>query len=119
MDSKSRQAALDNISAEELEKIKAHQASTDGAASVDDEWLLLAEFAMYYGWQAYKEAESIPLKEMLTMVEAGRKLRAREVFELAQAVVIGTATVNAGKKSGSVFKSLTKTLVKKMKADEE
>ena len=119
MDNKSRQQALDNISPEDLEKIKAHQASTKGAALVDDYWLLLAEFTMYYGWQAYKDAEDIPLIELLTLVEAGRKLRAREIYENAQAVLIGTATANAGKRSGSTFKNLTRTLVKIMKADEE
>lgn len=115
-----RQAALDNIPAEDLAKINAHKASTEGALKVDQEWLLLAEFAREYGWNAYLDAKTdkITAAEMLTLVEASRKLRARDMFENAQTSFIGGASSQSGKKATSVFKSMTKAIIKRTKVDE-
>lgn len=119
MDSKSRQQALDNISPEELEKVKAHQASTQGAYHVDQEWLLLAEFAKAYGWDAYRAVKSddITAAEMLTLVEANRRLEAKRMFEDAQSAFIGTGAAQS-KNPANAFRSLTNPIVKKTKADD-
>lgn len=116
MDNQSRQQALDNVSAEELKKIRAHQASTKGAFPVDNEWLLLAEFAKAYGWEAYKDAKEdrISLSEMLTLVEANRKLEALHHYKMAEAVLIGAGSANS-KKPASTFKQLVKDIIKKTK----
>lgn len=115
-----RQALLDSISDDELAKIQAHKASTEGAYKVDQEWLLLAEFGIAYGWQAYLDAKSdqITAAEMLTLVEASRKLRAREMFENAQTSFTGSAAGQSGKKATSVFKTMTRAIIKRTKVDE-
>lgn len=114
-----RQKALDSITPEELEKIKSHQASTEGAFPVDNEWLLLTEFAVTFGWQAYLDVkeDKVTMAEMLTLIEAGRKLKALDLYRASQAVLIGTGSAQA-KKPGQTFKSLTKDIIKQTKVKE-
>lgn len=114
-----RQQALDSISAEDLEKVKQHQAKTSGAYKVDNEWMLLAEFAMAYGWNAYIYAKSdlISTAEMMTLIEASRKLRAGELYDSAVANLIGSGSAMS-KKPSVTFNSLTKNIISKSKADE-
>lgn len=116
---KERQAALDNISPEELEKVKAHQASTKGAYPVDQEWLLLAEFGLKFGWQAYLDAKTdkIEMKEMLTLIEASRKLEWAAIFNEARTTLIGVGSANS-KKPSQTFKSLTKDIIKNTRISE-
>lgn len=119
MDSQSRQQALDNISAEDLKKIKAHQSTTSGSLAVDNEWMLLAEFAKAYGWQAYKDARDnkVSLAEMLTLIEAHRKLEALDHYRMAEAVLIGAGSARS-KKPIATFKALVKEIIKKTKVQE-
>lgn len=110
---------LDDISAEDLAKIEAHKADTKGAMPVDVEWLLLAEFAKAYGWGAYMSArnDEISAAEMLTLVEANRKLEARRMFEDSQTAFVGAVSAQT-KKPTNTFKNLTKDIIKKTKADQ-
>jgi hypothetical protein len=110
---------LDSASAEDLAKIEEHQASTDGAYPVDNEWLLLAEFAKAYGWQAYLDArdDKIGMPEMLTLVEANRKLQSLELYRASLASLIGSGSAQA-KKPSSAFKSMTKDMIKQAKVKE-
>lgn len=119
MDAKQRQAQLDSITPEELAKVKQHQASTEGAYKVDSEWLLLTEFAMNFGWQAYLDArdDNISSGEMLTLIEASRKINARTTFNQAYASLIGSGSAQS-KKPTQAFNSMTKNLTKQMKVDE-
>lgn len=114
-----RQQALNEISAEDLAKIKAHQASTEGAYPVDNEWLLLAEFGKAYGWEAYKDArdDRIGAPEMLTLIEANRKLEAIHLYQSAYASFTGAASAKS-KKPAVAFKSLTKDIIKQTKVHE-
>lgn len=118
MDAQSRQAALDNIPAEDLAKIQAYQAKTSGAYKVDDEWLILAEFAKAYGWQAYLDvrADKISLAEMMTLIEAHRKLKYLDTFMDAKAAFIGAGSVRT-KSPSKTFDSLTKDIIKRAEAD--
>lgn len=119
MSPQERQAALDSITPEELEKIKGHQASTNGAYPVDNEWMLLTEFAMTFGWDAYLAAtnDQIKASEMLTLIEASRKIKAMQHYQSAQAVLIGAGAAQA-KKPGQTFKSLTKEIIKQTKVQQ-
>lgn len=119
MDQQARQKALDSITPEEFEKIKAHQANTKGALPVDNEWLLLAEFAKAYGWGAYLSVsnDEITLPEMLTLIEANRKLEAIDHYKNAQASLIGAGSAQS-KKPAETFRKLTKDIIKKTKAQE-
>ncbi len=119
MDAQSRQKALDNISPEDLAKIEAHKSKDQSSYPVDEEWLLLAEFAMSFGWQAYLDAkdDKILTEEMLTLIEASRKIKKRQMFNNAQTSFIASVSARASKPVNT-FKSLTKDLIKQMKADE-
>ena len=127
MSPEERQKALDNISSEDLEKIQKHQASTKGALTVDNEWLLLTEFALKFGWQAYLDAKNdarddngnliVSSAEMMTLIEASRRLKYRDMFQDAQTSFIGSAS-SKSKKPTQTFNSLTNNIVKKTKADE-
>lgn len=109
---------LDEVSPEDLAKLRAHQASTKGAMQVDMEWMLLAEFAKAYGWEAYKAArnDDISLVEMLTLIEANRKLEARRTFLDMQSSFVGAVSAQQ-KKPTSIFKRLTKDIIKQTKVD--
>lgn len=114
-----RQKALDSISSEDLAKIEAHQAKTDGAYKVDQEWLLIAEFAKAFGgWRAYLAVKNdeISIAEMLTLIEANRRLLQVETFSNAHSSFIGSVSAQS-KKPANTFKSLTKDIIKKTKAD--
>lgn len=115
-----RQKALDSISAEDVAKIEAHKASTRGALPVDNEWLLLAEFATAFGWEAYMAIKNneIGLEEMMTLISASRKLRSGNLYDMSLASFIGSASTQT-KNPSATFQSLTRKLINNTKADEE
>lgn len=110
---------LDEVSPEDLEKVKAHKASTAGSMPVDIEWLISAEWLKLAGWEGYVayKRDEITLAEMLTLIEANRRLEYRKMFENSQASFIGAVSAQSRKPS-STFKSLTKIIIKHTKADD-
>jgi plasmid maintenance system killer protein len=112
-----RQKALSNIPAADLEKIKAINGSQ--SIKVDEEWMILAEFALRYGWDAYLAAKNdlISLNEVITLIEAARRIEIRGTYNSAHAVLIGTLAANA-KQPSSAFEKMTKDFTRKMEADE-
>lgn len=110
---------LDEVSPEDLEKVKAHKASTAGSMPVDTEWMIATEWLKLAGWQgylAYKNDE-ITLAEMLTLIEANRRLEYRKMFDASQTSFIGSIS-SQSKKPANTFKALTKAIIKRTKADE-
>lgn len=112
-----RQAAIDAIDVEHLKKIEAIESS---GTPVDSEWMLLAEFALLYGWEAYKDArdDNISGVEMITLITAGRKLQTMDRFNAAKDTFIAMLAVGA-KEPGKSFQKLTKDMIKEMKVDDE
>ena len=112
-----RQAAIDAIDVEHLKKIEAIESS---GTPVDSEWMLLAEFALLYGWEAYKDArdDNISFLEMITLITAGRKLQTMDRFNAAKDTFIAMLSVGA-KDPGKSFQKLTKDMIKEMKVDDE
>lgn len=110
-----RQAALDNISSEDLKKVQRY--ATAGL-KVYSEDMLLAELGMKFGWEAYKAArdDEIDAKEMMTMIISSRKIEALEQLRMAQAVYIGAGSAQS-KKPSQTFKSMTTKLEKQTEAD--
>ena len=110
-----RQAALDNVSAEDLAKIQRVQGKT---IKVYDEDLLLAEFAQKFGWQAYQDVKSdkVTSNEMARLLAASRKLEMKQLYLQAQAAFIGAGAVNS-KKPSQAFKSMTSKILRDMEAD--
>lgn len=107
------------LSPEDRAKLqRAKQVNTSGI-KVDHEWLLLAEFAKVFGWQAYLDAKNdkIQLKEMMTLLAANRKLEAMDTLKHAQTSFIGSVAART-KNPSKTFKSLTKNITKDTKADE-
>lgn len=118
MDKKKRQQALNNISKEDLEKVKQVQGS-GSYYTVDEEWLLLAEFGMTFGWDAYiaVKNDEIDTPEMYTLIEASRKVKSRQRYEDTESHFISIMASKA-KKQSSAFKKATKSMIKNSKADE-
>lgn len=118
MDQAQRQQAIDNISPEELAKVKAHQARNKSSVAIDDHWLVIAEFTRAFGWGAYQDfkADNISLDEMMTLVEANRRLEYAEMFRFTQACFVGSVSAQA-KSPTSTFTKLVATIIKKSKAD--
>lgn len=123
---KKKPNSLENPSPEDLEKVERARASTEGHAKVDTEWLLLAEFGLKYGWQAYLDAKNdardeegnliVTMAEMLTLLEASRRIDNFYHYRNAQASFIGAASSRA-KKPSSTFKQVTSKIIKNAKAD--
>jgi len=110
-----RQKALDSFSELDLEELK-DKTSIDRTAEIDEEWLLMAEFAKAFGWEAYKDArdDKIPLSEVLSMVEASRVLYYQELYSLAQIMLIALISSNS-KKPSNTFGKLTKHILNRIK----
>lgn len=115
MTNEDRQAALDNISVEDLAKI---EAKVGKSVKVDIEDLLLAEFGMKFGWEAYKDARDDKIKsnEMITLLTASRKIDALNLYNNAQAAFIGAGSAQS-KKPSQTFDSMTKKIAKRTEAD--
>ena len=113
MDKQSRQAALNNLSKEDLEKVERFQ-QKNSSTPIDKEWMILAEFAMTFGWDAYKDADNITLSEMMSLLEASRKVQALRHYESAQAAFIGAASARS-KKPTTAFKKATKNILNRIK----
>ena len=110
-----RQAALDNISPEDLEKI---QRKNKKRIKVTSEDMLIAELAMLYGWGAYRDVKDnkISLKEMLIMIEAGRRLEKLESYDALYASYVGSLLPQT-KNPNSNFDRIANKILKQAEAD--
>lgn len=115
---KKKAKSLLDIPAEDLAKVERARASTEGHVKVDNEWLLLTEFTLKFGWDAYRAVKNdeIMLDEVLTLIEASRRIDNFNHYRNAQASFIGAGSSRA-KKPSSTFKQLTSKIIKSMKAD--
>lgn len=108
---------LDEFSPEDLQKVRQFKDSkTDDSVAVDGSWMAFTEFGLAFGWDAYVAARDskIPYAEFQNLLACKRKLDALRQYELAEAILIGTGSVNS-KKPHATFKKLTKHLIKRMK----
>ena len=110
-----RQAALDNISEEDLAKIKQ---VTEKAFKIEPEDLALVELAARFGYEAYLDAKNdvMSSKEMAMLITGSRKLAMRDMYYSAQAAFIGAGSAQS-KKPSQTFTALTSKLLKEMEAD--
>jgi len=113
-----RQAMLDVLTDEDIASVYQNVGTGQSAIQVDDEWLILAEFAKHFGWQAYKDARNDKVKtdEMMTLIAAARKLDHLTLYNNARAVFIGSGAAQAKKPSES-FKKMTEKIVSAIQAD--
>jgi hypothetical protein len=115
MSPEERQAALDNISPEDLQKIRK---KTEKGVKVEIEDLLEAEFALKFGWQAYKDMKDdlVSSKTMMKLIVASRKLESLAHYNDARSTFIGAASANS-KRPSQTFTKITKDLLKNARAD--
>lgn len=108
----------DIISAEDLRKIQEHKLDTSGHMPVDNEWLIMACWLKIAGWEGYMalKNDEISLAEVLTILEAERRLDYGMHYRNAEASFIGA--ISAGqKKPAQLFKKLTKDIIKQTKVE--
>lgn len=103
---------------EDAEKIRRSRERSEKLLKVDDEMILVAEFGMYYGYAAVQAVlnDEIDIHQMLWLVEAARKVDARDQYNLAVAVFTAVGSTNS-KDPSKTFASSTKALLKRMRAD--
>lgn len=107
----------DKISPEDLAKIEA-QKTSDSTFPVTEEWLLIAEWVRLTGldgYLAYRD-ETITFHEMIKIIEANRALEAYDMFRDAETSFVGAASAQS-KKPSSTFKSMTKSILKRIKVE--
>lgn len=106
------------ISPADEAKIKARIAKQDAAPKLTEENLLIAEFGMFYGYEAMRAAQrdEIAADEFSWLLDAARRLDARNQYNLSAAVFTAVASVN-GKKPGDDFKKNAAHYLKTAKAD--
>jgi hypothetical protein len=106
------------ISPEDEAKIKARVAKHEATPKLTEENLLIAEFGMFYGYEAMRDAMSdeISANEFTWLLEAARRVDARNQYNLSAAVFTAVATANA-KKPAAEFKKNTAHYLKAAKAD--
>lgn len=115
MSPEDRQAALDNISPEDLQKIRK---KTEKGIKIEVEDLLEAEFALKFGWEAYKDMkdDKISSRTMMILIVASRKLDDLAAYNSARSAFIGSVSANS-KRPSQTFTKITKDLLKNTRAD--
>lgn len=110
---------FDDIDEKSLAKIDALKGSEDSKIKVDEEWLMLAEFAKHFGWEAYKDAKAdmVQTDEMMILIAAARKLDHLTLYNNARAAFIGAGSAQS-KKPSNAFNTMTRDIIKQIKADE-
>jgi len=81
------------------------KAEEDRRTRVDPEWSIIAEYGLMYGHDGIEAilGNRIGLDEVITLIDAGRRLEARKVLDLAHATFVATAAAHSGKKAPSVM----------------
>lgn len=99
-----RQTNLDNITEEQLQKIKPLR-------TYEDEDLLVTELAVRFGWEAYRDYQNdlITTKEIILLLTCARKLENIQRYNNAEGVFIGTISAQA-KDPLKTFNDLTSKL---------
>jgi len=113
--SEERQAALNSISPEDLAKI---QFAGSKSVTVEIEDLLVAEFAMKFGWEAFRDYDNnlVSPDKFMRLLVASRKLDSLAQYRRAQAAFIGAGS-SQSKKPSQTFKTMTSSLMKDAEAD--
>lgn len=119
---------LNELSPEELDKLKSHKSENKDSVPVDNYWITMASWLKIAGYQGYLDARDdardkegnliVTTQEILALIEATRKLDAAEQYKQAESSFIGAGAAQAGKKASSTFKSLTKHIIKQTKVEQ-
>lgn len=105
------------LSQDELDKVAKSRARNE-STKVDENWLFIAEFGYYYGWdgvQAILENE-IGMDVANILLAGARKVWNGHLYDHATASLIGAASARS-KKPNQTFKKATRDIIKNAKAD--
>lgn len=106
------------ISPEDMEKVIRARERNESKVKVNEEWLFISEFGTYYGWEGVlaimNNEISLEVAEMLLL--GARKVWDGKVYDHATASFIGSVA-SQQKKPSTLFKKMTKDLIKRTKAD--
>lgn len=106
------------LTEEELARV-ARRKQQDEKTKVSPEELFISEFGLYFGWQGVKALmdNEIDMHSATTLVAGVRKVKARDMTDLAMAVFTASAAAQSGKKAQSVLSKGLREFIKQSKAD--
>jgi hypothetical protein len=103
---------------EDEAKALARAAKRETAPKITDEHLAIAEFGVLYGWEAVRAvlSDEVSADEFAWLLDAGRRVKAREAYNSASGTFTAVASANA-KKPASAFKTNAAHMLSAAKAD--
>lgn len=105
------------LSQDELNRVAAARAKNE-ATKVDENWLFIAEFGFYYGWDGIQAIlnNEITMDVANTLLAGARKVWSGRLYDHSMASFIGASSAQA-KKPNQIFKKATRDIVKHARAD--
>jgi hypothetical protein len=117
MELKSRKLEL---TADQLARVaKAKQRDQSSNSKISPEWMLIAEFGYYFGWQAVKELRAgtdLTMDEVNILIIGARKVWTRQALDMAQGSFIGSTAARSKTPTAS-FKKAIKGYEKAMRVE--
>lgn len=105
------------LTQDELNKVAATRAKNE-STKVDENWLFIAEFGYYYGWQGVKAIldNEITMDVANILLAGARKVWAGHLYDHASAAFIGSISAQS-KKPNQTFAKATKNLIREARAN--
>lgn len=102
--------SLEELLERDKEAIEQLQKAREGG-KVEPEWVLLAEFGLYFGWQAVKDVreDRLSFEELNKMLSAARKIKAMNRYNEVMDIYLAYAAVH-DKKGAAALKETLKSL---------
>jgi hypothetical protein len=99
----------------ELTKRLQERAKQREQNALDEEWVAIAEFGMYFGWDGVQAVlkDEITSAEMEVLLKSARKIVTRDVYKQAESTFIAMISANQ-KDAVSAFKQNTKSYLKEL-----
>lgn len=106
------------IKPEDLAKVEKNRRDRE-AIQIDENQLFIAEFGKHFGWGGVEAIlnNEIDMQTAVWLMNGARKVDHRYTLNTAQAVFVGSGSVNS-KKPKQAFERATKDLKKATKADQ-
>lgn len=119
------------VTPEQQEKIDRLRQKSEGV-KVDENWLFIAEFGYYYGWDGIEAirgtgckihgdgelaCKCLTMEEAATLLAGARKVWKGHLYDRAYASFIGAVSAKV-KSPTTQFKKMVKDMIKQSKADQ-
>lgn len=96
-----------------IRRFKARTASNPTKSNkISNEMYLLAEFGLMFGWEAIRDARNdvITFEEMFALIEAGKKVQARELLEHGTTTTASVMSAFSKSNGGRVQRGMNEIL---------